>query len=90
MAAMLNALDGAFTPHGLVTMMTTNDLARLDPALIRAGRIDVDEELSPLDEDQARRLVKHFGMGGGVREFVGQSPAALIEQIRQRKESRHA
>lgn len=90
LAAMLNALDGVWTPHGLITIMTTNNRDSLDPAIIRPGRIDVDEEFSPLDEDQARRLVKHFGMGGSVREFVGESPAALIEKIRQRKESRRA
>lgn len=40
LAALLNALDGVATPHGLVTAMTTNHLHRLDPALVRAGRMD--------------------------------------------------
>ncbi len=40
LAALLNALDGVATPHGLVTVMTTNHLHRLDPALVRAGRMD--------------------------------------------------
>ncbi len=57
LSGLLNALDGFTTPHGLVTMMTTNNLAALDPALRRAGRADVLAEFGLLDDDQARRLV---------------------------------
>ena len=90
-AAMLNALDGVWTPHGLVTIMTTNNRDRLDPALIQAGRIDVDEEFTVLDEDQARRLSKWFC--GEYRtsvshQFVGQSPATLIEALREQQHSK--
>lgn len=38
--ALLNALDGVVTPHGLITIMTTNHIDKLDPALIRNGRAD--------------------------------------------------
>lgn len=38
-ATMLNALDGVWTPHGLITIMTTNNRDALDPALIRAGAL---------------------------------------------------
>lgn len=38
--ALLNALDGVVTPHGLITIMTTNHLDKLDPALVRSGRAD--------------------------------------------------
>ncbi|MFD1733153.1 AAA family ATPase [Deinococcus malanensis] len=37
---LLNALDGVAAGEGRVTFMTTNDLAGLDPALIRPGRAD--------------------------------------------------
>lgn len=39
-SALLNALDGVVTPHGLITIMTTNHYEKLDPALIRNGRAD--------------------------------------------------
>lgn len=39
-SAILNALDGVVTPHGLITIMTTNHLNKLDPALVRSGRAD--------------------------------------------------
>lgn len=83
-ATMLNALDGVWTPHGLITMMTTNNREALDPALVRAGRIDVDEELSLLDEDQAVRLAERL-LPGGLTDavtFAGRAPSELIEHIR--------
>ncbi len=56
LSGLLNALDGLATPHGLITFMTTNDIAVLDPALLRPGRADRIEELGYLDDDQLRRL----------------------------------
>lgn len=44
-SALLNALDGVVTPHGLITIMTTNHLDKLDTALVRSGRADVTVEL---------------------------------------------
>lgn len=83
-ATMLNALDGVWTPHGLITIMTTNNREALDPALIRAGRVDVEQELSVLDEDQAIRLARRLVPGGLTEavDFVGKAPSELIEHIR--------
>jgi chaperone BCS1 len=78
-AAMLNALDGVFTPHGLITVMTTNEKDRLDPALVRAGRIDVDEEFTPLDAGQSHRLAERFGVPDLAEDFAGRSPSELIQ-----------
>ena len=85
-ATLLNALDGVWTPHGLITIMTTNNRDALDPALIRAGRIDVDEELSDLDADQAERLAQRLIPDGlptaTALYFNGRAPSELIEYIR--------
>lgn len=93
LSAMLNTLDGVWTPHGLITVMTTNDRDRLDDALIRAGRIDVDEEFTLLDRDQAERLAIYFAdcyPGEDYitysRKFVGKSPADLIKALRQKQQ----
>lgn len=86
-AAMLNALDGVWTPHGLITVMTTNNRDALDDALIRAGRVDVDMEFSSLDEDQAARLAEWMTQqpcdNRVACEFVGRSPAELIKALRE-------
>lgn len=56
MAGLLNTLDGMSTPHGLITIMTTNNLDVLDPALIRPGRIDYRLEVSYLTDPQLTAL----------------------------------
>lgn len=58
LSGLLNALDGVVTPHGLVTVMTTNDMSVLDPALLRPGRADRIEHLGFLDDEQLGRLAE--------------------------------
>lgn len=93
LAAMLNALDGVWTPHGLITVMTTNNRDQLDDALIRAGRVDVDEQFTALDEDQAQRLATFIAdcyRGEDYlaysRTFAGKSPAELIKMLHQEQQ----
>lgn len=59
LGSLLNALDGVGTPHGLVTIMTTNHFDKLDPALTRPGRMDVIEEIALPGPGEIRHL---FGM----------------------------
>ncbi len=40
LGALLNVLDGAISREGRVVIMTTNHADRLDPALLRPGRVD--------------------------------------------------
>jgi hypothetical protein len=54
---LLNALDGIATPHGLITVMTTNRLDVLDDALVRSGRADFVAEFGLPDQDQFIDLV---------------------------------
>lgn len=42
---VLNALDGVTIGHGRIMILTTNHIEKLDPALIRPGRIDLKIEL---------------------------------------------
>lgn len=56
LAGLLNALDGIATPHGLITVLTSNRPDVLDPALVRPGRCDRVEHFAPLDADRARSL----------------------------------
>lgn len=57
---LLNALDGIITPHGLITIMTTNRIDRLDERLIRAGRADIHEKFEALTFDQLRDMMQQF------------------------------
>lgn len=57
---ILNAMDGMQTPDGLKFIVTTNHLDRLDPAILRPGRIDVVIEMGPLSLAAARQMFKAF------------------------------
>jgi len=60
MNGILNCLDGFNNPEGLIVIMTTNFPDKLDEALMRCGRIDLDIELSHLDKYQARNMFLSF------------------------------
>lgn len=60
MSSLLNTLDGVATPHGLITMMTTNRFDILDEALTRAGRMDMVEELGYPSKGTVAMLFRHF------------------------------
>ncbi len=73
LAGLLNALDGVVTPHGLVTMMTTNDHTALDPALIRPGRVDMDVAMGYMDPTQLEQLVARLtGEPFDLYDWLGQ------------------
>ena len=59
-AGLLNTLDGVGSADGVVTVMTTNHIDKLDPAILRPGRIDSKYELGYMDHDQLRRLCSYF------------------------------
>jgi hypothetical protein len=60
MNGILNCLDGFNNPEGLIVIMTTNFPDKLDEALMRSGRIDLDIELTHLDKYQARNMFLSF------------------------------
>lgn len=61
-SGLLNALDGVASSEERIIFMTTNHYDKLDPALIRPGRVDVHELLGDAVGEQAKRLfVKFYG-----------------------------
>jgi chaperone BCS1 len=59
-SGLLNAIDGVAAGEGRLLFATTNHPDRLDPALIRPGRIDRQVEIGLADRDQIRRLFVRF------------------------------
>jgi chaperone BCS1 len=57
LSGLLNALDGVHSPQGAMYFMTTNHIGKLDPALIRPGRIDV---RILLDKPKVEQLVEMY------------------------------
>jgi len=60
MSGLLNALDGIATPHGLITIMTSNHPERLDQALLRPGRVDLQEHFGLAGAPEISRLLGHW------------------------------
>lgn len=60
LSGLLNVLDGLLAPAGVMYFMTTNHIEKLDPALIRPGRIDVIKHIGMADESQKTSLYKSF------------------------------
>lgn len=62
LASLLNAIDGICAPFNTVFIFTTNHIEKLDPALIRPGRIDLCLEIKPIClETFMEFMVHHFG-----------------------------
>jgi mitochondrial chaperone BCS1 len=59
-SGLLNALDGVGAQEGRIIVLTTNHRDKLDAALIRPGRIDVEEELGNAGAKQLQQLMLRF------------------------------
>lgn len=59
-SGMLNALDGLVSVDGIISILTTNHIEKLDPALIRGGRVDRRFEFVHPDHKQMCNLFLSF------------------------------
>jgi mitochondrial chaperone BCS1 len=79
LSGLLNALDGLQTPSGVMFFMTTNSIDKLDRALLRPGRTDLQLFFGPATEMQKARLYQKFFPHDdaiSTSQFVAQFPAA--------------
>ena len=60
LSGLLNALDSVTSEEGRITFATTNHIEALDPALIRAGRMDVKIEYKLATEYQIEQTFLRF------------------------------
>lgn len=56
----MNCLDGVASTEERIVFMTTNYIDRLDPALIRPGRIDVKKEIGHATPHQLFLMYQRF------------------------------
>ncbi|KAF8473603.1 hypothetical protein BDZ91DRAFT_715044 [Kalaharituber pfeilii] len=62
-SGLLNAIDGVASHEGRILIMTTNHRERLDPALIRPGRVDVQIEFGYANKETIRRVFTELYKG---------------------------
>lgn len=67
---ILNLLDGVIPLDNIITIMTTNHLSKIDPAVYRKGRVDFLYEIKPLKDDYISRYVER--VCGRKEKFKGE------------------
>jgi chaperone BCS1 len=60
LSGLLNVLDGFYAPTGVLFVMTTNHVEKLDEALLRPGRIDYKLYLGQASDYQKMELYRRF------------------------------
>ena len=74
---ILNSMDGMQTPDGLKFIVTTNHIDKLDPAIVRPGRIDDVIEIGPLSLEAARDMFRAFYGREGIATYAPRTGAEL-------------
>ncbi|TFY78418.1 hypothetical protein EWM64_g5594 [Hericium alpestre] len=78
-SGFLNALDGVASGEERIIFLTTNHIERLDPALIRPGRVDLSMLIGDATPQQAKRLFTHFY---GVEQGETAEPSLSPDELR--------
>jgi mitochondrial chaperone BCS1 len=84
LSGLLNVLDGFHAPAGVLFVMTTNHVEKLDPALLRPGRIDYKLYLGKASNQQKVELYRRFfpdASEAQAREFVEASVAETMAEF---------
>lgn len=82
-SGFLNALDGVASGEERIIFMTTNHPERLDPALIRPGRVDLSLKIDDASPAQAKHLfLRFYGRDDNVSgwETIDESTLAQMGQ----------
>ncbi|KAF8163917.1 P-loop containing nucleoside triphosphate hydrolase protein [Mycena galopus ATCC 62051] len=80
LSGLLNVIDGVGSDDGKLFIATTNYIDRLDPALLRPGRIDLKVPYGLATAHQARALFLRFFPESRFPEFAV-SPASDLEKL---------
>lgn len=79
LSTLLNIFDGPYTPHGLIFFLTTNYKDKLDSAIIRPGRIDIDYEFTNATKEQITNIMQKLNLQLDSKQFINQ-PMAYVSQ----------
>ena len=73
LSTILNVLDGNLRKHGMIVFMTTNHLDRLDPAMVRPGRVDLSINIGFATPLQASSLYNMYfpNDAAGAKKIAG-------------------
>lgn len=76
-SGLLNVLDGVAASEDRLVFMTTNHIEKLDPALIRPGRVDYVQLVGDATDYQIRQLLQRF-----YPEISSETGTAFVAALR--------
>lgn len=92
---ILNILDGIDTKNAnIITVLTTNDLDSINPAMLRPGRLDAVIHVTPPDALAVEKLIRYYGkeaispdtdLHEAGKELAGNIPAVIAEVVKRAK-----
>lgn len=92
---VLNNIDGIESKGSeIITILTTNDVRAIEPAMMRPGRLDAVISVLPPDADAAERLMRLYArsaiavnedLAPAAKELSGQIPAVIREVVERAK-----
>jgi ATPases of the AAA+ class len=92
---ILNILDGVDTKNAnIITVLTTNDLESINPAMLRPGRLDAVINVTPPDGPAVEKLIRLYGKGTisadtdlteAGKALSGNIPAVIAEVVKRAK-----
>jgi transitional endoplasmic reticulum ATPase len=79
---ILNIIDGIDSKKAnIITVLTTNDLDGINPAMLRPGRLDAVIEVTPPDAKATERLIRYYGGESiSANEDLTEAARVLSEQ----------
>jgi transitional endoplasmic reticulum ATPase len=92
---ILNIIDGIDSKGAnIIVVLTTNELEKINPAMLRPGRLDAVINVTPPDAKAAERLLRLYGKGvipdhvnldKAGKLLAGKIPAILAEVVKRAK-----
>jgi transitional endoplasmic reticulum ATPase len=92
---ILNTIDGVESKsQEVITILTTNHIERIEPAMLRPGRLDAVITVKAPDSEAAQRLIRLYSRGlisdkedltAAGLELAGQIPAVIREAVERSK-----
>lgn len=92
---LLNTIDGILSKNAkVITVLTTNYVEKLHPAMLRPGRLDAVISVRPPNADSVERLIRIYGRGlldkecdlaKVAYELAGNIPATIREVVERSK-----
>lgn len=92
---LLNTIDGVLTKDAqVITVLTTNFVERLDPAMLRPGRLDTVISIRPPEAEAVEKLIRLYARGTLAEDanltevaarLAGNIPATIREVVERSK-----